>query len=410
MTMPLQTNTSIANDLQEPDGLLADLNETVEFNFEDWRSELQPAGVTELTRVLAATGIVLSLIGILGNLFSIVVLLRPSMKRLATYSYLLGLSICDEISLVLTVVVLSQYALPDSVWTIDSRNNYQKLLTYVYPVTSSAQALSVWITLAFTIDRYLYVCQPYFGREYCNRKNALIVLVCLYLVAVVYSIPQFLERTWVAVDVLGFKEVFLTYTRFGQNKYFIYIYHLFVYCAFVFFIPFTTIVVLNCFLVNDIIKSNKRHRELSIVTSRSSNQFERAKSISDRSRQLLRSLNCAKSRSSDNNHGESSIDPCLSVPSAVVMDVNSSLSLGNDVTIMLVGLVFTFLFCQTPSSVLRLIMFRNLAITFQPMYYSSLDVSNFLIVTNSTLNCILYVMLGRKFRREFIATFFSRCC
>ena len=80
--------------------------------------------------------------------------------------------------------------------------------------------------------------------------------------------------------------------------------------------------------------------------------------------------------------------------------------LSNDVTIMLVGLTVTFIICQTPSIVLRLITFKNLSSYLKPIYYSSLDVSNFLIVSNATLNCILYVMLGKKFRREFIAAFF----
>lgn len=83
-------------------------------------------------------------------------------------------------------------------------------------------------------------------------------------------------------------------------------------------------------------------------------------------------------------------------------------TLRNDVTVMIVGLVVVFLICQLPSSVLRLLMFQNIRIQFEPAYVHSLDVSNFLIVVNSTLNCILCVMLGRKFRREFIQCFFGR--
>ena len=65
-------------------------------------------GVTKLTQILAMLGICISIIGIIGNFFSIIVLTRKSMKKLSTYSYLLGLSICDEISLIFTVYILLQ--------------------------------------------------------------------------------------------------------------------------------------------------------------------------------------------------------------------------------------------------------------------------------------------------------------
>lgn len=151
-------------------------------------------GVTKLTQILAMLGICISIIGIIGNFFSIIVLTRKSMKKLSTYSYLLGLSICDEISLIFTVYILLQYCL--SIFRISQTfiRNHQMTLIYVMPISASTQALSVWITMAYTFDRYLYVCHPYYGGKFCTRKRASIVLVCLYFLAFIYSIPQFLER------------------------------------------------------------------------------------------------------------------------------------------------------------------------------------------------------------------------
>jgi hypothetical protein len=104
-----------------------------------------------------------------------------------------------------------------------------------------------------------------------------------------------------------------------------------------------------------------------------------------------------------------SIDKKNSTAVKASISAGSQHVMSNDVGIMLFGLIAVFLICQLPSSILRLITFKNLSIFFQPFYASSLDVSNFLIVTNSTLNCLLYVMLGKKFRREFLHTFFPRC-
>ena len=319
----------------------------------------------------------------------------------------------------------------------------------------------MWITLAFTVDRYLFICHPYYGRQFCTRSRAFIVLGCLFVFAAIYSIPQYLERTYIIEDILNTKHVFMSYTRLGRNKYFIYTYHLFIYCTFVFFIPILLIIILNIFLVNDIIKSNKRHRELSIFQPQncsnlnvelenrnirhSSEETKKCCCLFFKRFSQIRMIGCLKSKKestnvesidleasqplnmdksfniSVNNNGCLIKNPSLTVTvksrtscstnggikSSFCQSNNSMTS--NDVGIMLVGLIIVFLICQLPSSILRLITFKNLSIFFQPIYASSLDVSNFLIVTNSTLNCVLYVMLGQKFRREFLRTFFPKC-
>jgi len=85
-------------------------------------------------------------------------------------------------------------------------------------------------------------------------------------------------------------------------------------------------------------------------------------------------------------------------------------SLRNDVTLMLVGLIVVFFICQVPSTILRLSTYNGMGIMLLISYTKSLDVSNLLVVCNSTFNCILYVMLGKKFRAEFFKTFFPKFC
>lgn len=313
---------------------------------------------------------------------------------------------------------------------------------------SSTQALSVWITLAFTVDRYLFICHPYYGQKCCNRGVAFKVLGALFLFAIIYSIPQYLERTYTVQEVINTKQVFHVYTSLGSSKYFIYIYHLFIYCTFVFFIPILLIIVLNVFLINDIIKSNRRHQELNLYASRQSGSMvsestthnhngggggggtSRASEKKSFVQSIL--LRCLKKEGNigaaeagegtDVEHEsclESSVSPSVQ-PSHVAdrgkrksgaRKIRESIgaTMNNDVGIMLVGLIIVFLVCQLPSSMLRLITFNNLSIILNPNYTSLLDISNFLVVSNSTLNCLLYVMLGKKFRTEFFRTFFPRC-
>jgi hypothetical protein len=173
------------------------------------------------------------------------------------------------------------------------------------------------------------------------------------------------------------------------------------------------IIILNGFLIYDIIKSNKRHRELSLSYRDSVHSNKQRKSFKKLESSKLIIFFCKKKENSIdiNSDKNETIEPCIDKNDGNKLNLDRNFSdktLKNDVTIMLVGLIFVFLICQSPSTILRLITSKNLSIQFEPIYYSFLDVSNFLVVTNSTINCILYVMLGKKFRKEFLNTFLRR--
>lgn len=126
-----------------------------------------------------------------------------------------GLSISDEMSLILTVFIWLEHLLPYMCMHLSCQNrvkvtNFHKIsLYFIYPIVSSFQALSVWITLAFTIDRYLYVCKPFVGVKYCTRQRASLIICLLYILASVYSIPQFLERKYVKEEIYGIERYFI---------------------------------------------------------------------------------------------------------------------------------------------------------------------------------------------------------
>ena len=244
----------------------------------------------------------------------------------------------------------------------------------------------------------------------------------LYLLASIYSIPQFFERTYKIEYIIDVPFVMPEFTSVGTNYYYHSIYQIFFYSAFVVLIPFIIILVLNIFLVNDIIKSNKRHRKLSLAfksTMRCNNNqsFEETKMCK---KSFIFCLTCqkkSKPMATDTNvNPEIELLNC-SIEQSILKAKKHSIisnrsifnitekSLRNDVTIMLIGLVVVFFICLTPSTILRLITYKKQKIIFEKLYALFLDISNLLVVCNSTLNCIMYVMLGKKFREQFLKAF-----
>jgi len=310
---------------------------------------------------------------------------------------------------------------------IELINFHKRSLIFIYPIVSSTQALSVWITLAFTVDRYLYVCKPFYGVKYCTRKRAFLVLILLLLLAIVYSIPQFFEREITRHFIgAGIQHYFINYTLMGRNGIYNKIYHLFIYCFFVTFIPFSVIMLLNGFLVFEIIQSRQRHRKMSHTSIRYTSDDSKIRADSTLSTSScccapfqFRKHNQKPSEQTDdgsvelqnlNSNGYHHDKPKFSMTSQRSNFNFAAKSLRNDVTLMLVGLIVVFFICQVPSTILRLSTYNGMGIMLHISYTKSLDVSNLLVVCNSTFNCILYVMLGKKFRAEFFKTFFPRFC
>ena len=378
--------------------------------------------------IISTLGMVISIIGIIGHFFSIIVLCKKKFKKLSSYAYLLALSICNEISLILTVITFLDDLLPFA--ELEKKNIvifYKILRIYIEPITVSSQALSIWICMSFTIDRYIYCCQPYYSGKYCTRKRASIIIILLYILASLYSIPQFFERSYEIEKVIDVPFVVPVFTSIGKNYYFRSIFQIFIYSAFVVLIPFTIILILNVFLIYDIIKSNKRHRKLSLAFKvNNENDCNNKKNTGNNK---IKSVLCSKKNTKANTDSNNETDHLNGS-----IDINQQLSsnnttnniikakkhsiisnksifniaektMRNDVTIMLIGLIVVFFICLTPSTILRLITYKRQNIIFEKLYTLFLDISNLLVVCNSTLNCIMYVMLGKKFREQFIKSF-----
>lgn len=340
-----------------------------------------------ITNILSIISFILCIIGIFGNIISIIILNKQPMKKLSTNIYLLGLAISDFISLFLNLLILINNFFTTIKISQKIGNIFTIIVIYVYPIILSTQVLSIFITLSFTVDRYVYICHPYKSYKYCTRKNAIKILLILSGIAIIYSIPLFFERSYEILIFFDDIYIYKTITNFGRNIFFILIYHLVIYCIFIIFIPMSTIIILNILLIIEMIKSNRKHI-LQIDLNPSSNNEKCCLFFRKRG------------QSSDNI-----------IPIEVSNQISNQLSkknkrsVKNDVTLTIIMLIVVFCICQIPSTILRILLTFDLNIIFNIIYIYSLDISNFLIVLNSTLNCILYILVGKRFRKEFILLF-----
>jgi len=115
--------------------------------------------------------------GVVGNVLSVLVLSRPSMRRVSTYTYLMILSLADTFVLLaglhwLWLKELTNFSLREySSWSCRA----------VVAINSTASDYSVWLIVAVTVERYIAVCHPLRAQTMCTRRRALVISSALFL-------------------------------------------------------------------------------------------------------------------------------------------------------------------------------------------------------------------------------------
>jgi len=75
----------------------------------------------------------------------------------------------------------------------------RRVVSYMEPsswaLASTAQTMTVWMTLLVTADRYVAVCQPWRVADLVShRRRARLAVGFILLAAIVYNVPRYFER------------------------------------------------------------------------------------------------------------------------------------------------------------------------------------------------------------------------
>lgn len=271
----------------------------------------------------------------------------------------------------------------------------------------------MWLTLAFTVDRYIMICHPFKSEPFCTVSRAKRVIAALVASSIAFNLPKFFEYHTVvvrppsAVVQLSAAEnvpvVGSDLTEFGKSRVFKQLYHSWLYIVFVFGVPFVSLVVLNAFLVNAVRLSRKRSRDLQPLSLR--NAPDLVASAPAYQLEGNKSTKCSGRSPNGSTYQLEGLGTSLPrSPSPVSRRI--------DTTVMLIGVVIIFIVCQFPALVSRTIWAfaedPSRAFTDLPLYTLN-ETANFLVLLNSSVNIIPYYFFGRRFRRQFLALFCPYC-
>lgn len=124
----------------------------------------------------------ITLAGTIGNVLSVLVFVRTKLRKLSSSYYLAALSISDTVYLFCNLMQ----------WTntlninIYNRNGPCQVFTFV---SSMCTALSAWLVVAFTVERFIAVRYPLKRQTMCTVRRAKSILIVLVCMSIIHCLP-----------------------------------------------------------------------------------------------------------------------------------------------------------------------------------------------------------------------------
>ncbi|CAK9812881.1 FMRFamide receptor [Anthophora quadrimaculata] len=286
------------------------------------------------------------LFGIFGNAISMIILSRPQMKSSINY-LLIGLARCDTVLIVISILI---YGLPAIYAYTGLLFDYKfivypKIVRFLYPLSCMAQIATVYLTLTVTLERYIAVCHPLKARSFCTYGRAQLAVLVIVIFSFIYNLPKFWEVDF--YTEIHWKYNVTVYCLYPadlrSNDLYVTLYVHWMYFFICYLFPFLALVIFNAAIYQRVRKANRDLQQLS--------------------RHQRREIGLAT---------------------------------------MLLCVVIVFLICNI------LPLASNIHETFlndPPLWL--VQTGNLLVTINSSINFIIYVIFGRKFKRIFLKLFCS---
>ncbi|XP_046998080.1 FMRFamide receptor-like [Schistocerca americana] len=216
---------------------------------------------------------------------------------------------------------------------------------------------SIWLTVSFTVERYIAVCHPLRGKVLCTEARArrvtlLVVVACLLATA---TTPYEWRITQAPKDGL----MDMVSSDFGKHPTYHSVFYWFSSVMFV-LLPVVLLAIFNSFLVMAVHRSRRQRNRMTQVDQCDSNQRQE-----------------------------------------------------NRITVTLIAVVVLFMVCQTPTAAMLLYtVFRGgqPGETENNVRLALGNIFNFMAAVHSACNFLLYCALSDKYRRTFVLTFVPQRC
>ena len=303
--------------------------------------------------------------GLVGNALSFIVLHfggDHSTKTAATTLLLRALAVADSLVLATCLPLYVLEPLNIYVHHMGSFHHfYMVIMPYLWPLYLMSLTATILLTVLVSFHRYTAVCRPYHSATLSSLSRCQRHVGYVAVAAILYNIPRFFEYR--RLDVFcptgdggsRFAASMHLFTAVGEDRIFRVVYDNVLYFVVMLGGPLLILAFLNAKLIAALKKRSRKRREMGGV--------------------------------------------------ATTMTGHNQQQQQQDLTVMLVAVVFVFIVCQTPTFVDRIIwafVDKHQRHCGRWHYYYT-AVGDLMVILNSSVNFIVYVLASRKFRSNLFA-------
>ncbi|KAG5875167.1 hypothetical protein JTB14_033744 [Gonioctena quinquepunctata] len=332
---------------------------------------------------------VMIVVGFVGNILSCLVLLTTHLKHRSSSYYLAALAVADTGCLVCILVV---YFSSNEIFDLFNKQGFCQAFLYLTYVCSF---LSVWLIVAFTVERFIAVQYPLKKPYICTVSRAKVIISSLTGTAIVIHLYIF-----VISDVVG-EQCQLRSDYKGIAKYVNYL-----DTVLTLVVPVVLIVGMNTMIAVTLFKLGKTMQNdivddrldsdhtgtYNISNSQSSSSAKKSKEC--HSLQDLESSVSKKATVTKINHNRRQYPQIhIKKSSGHVM----SIQVQHNINKMLLVVSSVFIALNLPSYLLRILVFFEETVT-ESFLECVQQLAMLLYYTNFSINFLLYTMCGQAFR------------
>ena len=295
----------------------------------------------------------LVVVGVIGNSLAFVVFWKESIKSSALFLFQC-LSLIDS-ALLLTVFPL--YSMESFVdytgWLKGYWAIYPYLLVYLLPLALTAHTATIWVTVLVAVTRYIAICLPFRASRWCTVSKAKKQLAFVLLSAVLFNIPNYIENRveYVTNDNGTTYSAAAAYSRLLSHKLYNIVHDNILYFIFNLALPVFILMLLNIRMIKALKAIRRTRIEMQSVRQQQ-----------------------------DNN-----------------------------ITFVLIIVVTVFIICQVPALINQVMwnVAPDEARSCGGFQFYLRNIANMLVIFNSAINFVIYVLFNKRFRLVLIQT---ACC
>ncbi|VDK53773.1 unnamed protein product, partial [Anisakis simplex] len=191
-------------------------------------------------------------IGLMANAMSIRIFSHRHMRMQCVNWYLMLLAASDSVILIGAFFVLTLPRLGEVLhwWSATAISYYST--PYMYAFMTLAQTVSVWMTTAMSIHRFVGVCFPFKAGELLTERNVKTLIFCVIVASVLFNSTRFFE-VYIAdvcyMQLIGAELPVLLPTELRMDPLYRKIFYEWAYTLIMFAIPFTILIVVNTLVI-----------------------------------------------------------------------------------------------------------------------------------------------------------------